>query len=229
MFRIITRRTSSFSFALLALSARTSTAFHLRPLPSRACLSFHTSTSLLRAAAGGSAGSPGPTDDLSSSSSSSAAPAGAPASIVDQVTDEMKKAMRAKDTVRLNTIRLIRAAFGNAAIEAKTEQLSDEQAITVLRKMAKMRQDSIVMFTDGGAVDRADMEQAELVILNAWLPQQADEETTRKWVQEAIEAAGGDAKNIGKIMGALMKAHKAEIDGSLAQKVVKEEVAKRMQ
>jgi uncharacterized protein YqeY len=133
--------------------------------------------------------------------------------------------MRAKDTVRLNTIRLIRAAFGNAAIEAKTEKLADEQAVTVLRKMAKMRQDSIVMFTDGGAIDRADMEKAELAILESWLPQQADEETTRKWVQEAIEAAG-DAKNIGKIMGALMKAHKAEIDGTLAQKVVKEEVAK---
>jgi uncharacterized protein YqeY len=196
-------RRTSFSFALLALSARTSTAFHLRPLPSRACLSFHTSTSLR-------AGGP--------ESSSSA-------SIVDQVTDEMKKAMRAKDTVRLNTIRLIRAAFGNAAIEAKTEKLADEQAVTVLRKMAKMRQDSIVMFTDGGAVDRAEMEKAELAILESWLPQQADEETTRKWVQEAIEAAG-DAKNIGKIMGALMKAHKAEIDGTLAQKVVKEEVAK---
>jgi uncharacterized protein YqeY len=145
--------------------------------------------------------------------------------IVDQVTDEMKKAMRAKDTVRLNTIRLIRAAFGNAAIEAKTEKLGDEQAVSVLRKMAKMRQDSIAMFTDGGAVDRADMERAELAVLESWLPQQADEEMTRKWVQEAIEAAG-DAKNIGKIMGALMKAHKAEIDGTLAQKVVKEEVAK---
>jgi uncharacterized protein YqeY len=201
-------RRTSFSFALLALSARTSTAFHLRPLPSRACLSFHTiHTSTTRAL---SAGGPGGQSE---------------SSIADQVTDEMKKAMRAKDTVRLNTIRLIRAAFGNAAIEAKTEKLADEQAVAVLRKMAKMRQDSIVMFTDGGAVDRADMEKAELAILESWLPQQADEETTRKWVQEAIEAAG-DAKNIGKIMGALMKAHKSEIDGTLAQKVVKEEVAK---
>jgi uncharacterized protein YqeY len=149
----------------------------------------------------------------------------AAAPIVDQVMDEMKLAMKAKDTPRLNTIRLIRAAFGNAAIESKTDKLTDEAAVAVLRKMAKMRQDSIAMFTDGGALDRAEMEKKELDVLELWLPAMADEDTTRTWVKEAIDQVG-DANNIGKIMGALMKAHKAEIDGSMAQKIVKEEVAK---
>lgn len=147
--------------------------------------------------------------------------------IVDEVTEQMKVAMKAKDTARLATIRLIRSAFANAAIDLKVEQLSDDQAIPVLRKMAKMRQDSIRMFEDGGATERANAERTELAIIESWLPTVANEDTTRKWVQEAIETVGLD--NVGKVMGALMKAHKSEVDGSLAQKLVKEEIAKAKQ
>jgi hypothetical protein len=136
----------------------------------------------------------------------------------------MKVAMKAKDTARLATIRLIRSSFANAAIDLKVPQLNDEQAVAVLRKMAKMRADSIKMYTDGGALDRAEAERAELAIIESWLPTMADEETTRQWVQEAIAAVGPD--NVGKVMGALMKAHKAEVDGGMAQRLVKEEIAK---
>lgn len=146
---------------------------------------------------------------------------------MDEVTEQMKVAMKAKDTARLATIRLIRSAFANAAIDLKVEQLSDDQAIPVLRKMAKMRQDSIRMFEDGGATERANAERTELAIIESWLPTVANEDTTRKWVQEAIETVGLD--NVGKVMGALMKAHKSEVDGSLAQKLVKEEIAKAKQ
>ena len=147
--------------------------------------------------------------------------------IVDEVNDQMKAAMKAKETTKLGTIRLIRAAFANAQIDAKTDALSDDQAMDVLRKMAKMRKESIDMYTKGGAIDRADAEQAELDVLNQWLPQLADEDQTREWVQTAIaEASNNGDVNIGKVMGALMKAHKGEVDGGLAQKVVKEEVSK---
>jgi hypothetical protein len=196
---ILSLRRTSLSLALIALSSRTSQAFLPRAfvLPS----------------------------SLSSSAGFFHSTALAAAPIVDQVMDEMKLAMKAKDQTRLNTIRLIRAAFANAAIEAKAEKLSDDQAVAVLKKMAKMRLDSVTMFTDGGAEDRAEMERQELAVLESWLPAMANEDTTRTWVQEAIGEVG-DAKNIGKIMGALMKAHKAEIDGTMAQKIVKEEVAK---
>lgn len=137
--------------------------------------------------------------------------------------EEMKIAMKAKDTARLNTIRLIRSSFSNAAIDLKTEKLSDEQAQTVLKKMAKMRKESIDMFEKGGATDRADAERAELEVIERWLPSMASEEKVREWVKEAIEEAGPD--NMGKVMGALMKAHKAEVDGGMAQKIVKEELA----
>ena len=146
-------------------------------------------------------------------------------SIADEVTAEMKTAMKAKDTTTLATVRLIRSAFANAQIEEKTDALTDEQAVNCLRKMAKMRQESIEMFKDGGAEDRAAAEQAELDVIGRWLPQLADEELTRKWVVEAIEATGvNDMSKMGMVMGALMKNHKAELDGKLAQRIVKEEL-----
>jgi len=87
-----------------------------------------------------------------------------------------------------------------------------------------MRQESIQMFQDGGALDRAEAERAELQIIERWLPQLANEEQTTKWVVEAIETVGS-VDNVGKIMGALMKQHKNELDGNLAQRIVKEQVA----
>jgi hypothetical protein len=92
--------------------------------------------------------------------------------------------------------------------------------------MAKMRQESIQMYQDGGALDRADAERAELAIIERWLPKLADEEQTTKWVVEAIDAVGS-IDNVGKIMGVLMSKHKAELDGNLAQRVVKEQISKR--
>ena len=148
--------------------------------------------------------------------------------LVTTVKAEMKAAMKAREKERLATIRLIRSAFANAQIEEKTDALTDEQAINCLRKMAKMRQESIEMFKEGGAEDRAAAEQAELDVIERWLPKLADEETTRAWVLEAIETTGvaGDMSKMGMVMGALMKNHKAELDGKLAQKVVKEELSK---
>ncbi|GKZ01057.1 hypothetical protein MPSEU_001057400 [Mayamaea pseudoterrestris] len=69
--------------------------------------------------------------------------------------------MKAKDQIRLNTIRLIRAEFANAQIQHQVDQLSDEQAQAVLRKMSKMRADSIKMYSDNGATERAEAERAE--------------------------------------------------------------------
>jgi uncharacterized protein YqeY len=144
--------------------------------------------------------------------------------IVDQVTQEMKTAMKAKDQVRLNTIRLIRAEFANAQIQHRVDELSDEQAQAVLRKMSKMRVDTIQMYTQNNAPERAQAEQDELDVISSWLPSMADEETTRQWVRQAI-ATVGSKDNMGKVMGALMKDHKMELDGNLAQRIVKEELA----
>jgi uncharacterized protein YqeY len=91
--------------------------------------------------------------------------------------------------------------------------------------MAKMRKESIDMFEKGGASDRADMERAELAVIELYLPAAVSDDIVRQWAQEAI-AEVGSTDNVGKIMGAFMKKHKLDVDGSIAQRIVKEEIAK---
>jgi uncharacterized protein len=87
-----------------------------------------------------------------------------------------------------------------------------------------MRKESIDMFENGGASDRADMERAELQVIERWLPAAVSEDTVREWVQQTIAEVGDG--NVGKVMGAFMKQHKAEVDGAVAQRIVKEELAR---
>ena len=105
------------------------------------------------------------------------------------------------------------------------EALTDEAAQAVLAKLAKMRKESIEMFADAGKVEAADKERYELAILEEYLPSMADEATVRGWIATAIEEVcpdGPDKKLMGKVMGALMKSHKGEFDGKVANKWVGE-------
>ena len=145
-------------------------------------------------------------------------------SIQTDVNTAMKTARKAKDSVTLSTVRSIKTAFTNLAKESGVDEIGDDQALTVLRKLAKQRQESIDMYTEAGADDRAASESAELKVIEKWLPSLADEATTRKWLEAAMVAAeeAGAAGNVGRIMGFLMKDHKADVDGKLAQKLLKE-------
>ncbi len=144
-------------------------------------------------------------------------------SIVDEVTVQMKAAMKAKDAVRLATLRSMRTAFLNEMKKDGAETLSDEVCESLLRKLEKQRKESIEAFSKGGREEMADGERAELAILQEFLPQLADESQTRAWVAAAITETGvTEANQMGKVMGALMKAHKAELDGNLARRIVQE-------
>jgi len=138
--------------------------------------------------------------------------------IFDDVSAQMKDAMKAKQEARLAALRGIRAAFLTECKKDNSTTLADDVAIALLRKLEKQRQESIDAFTSAGRPDRADAERAELAVIQTFLPQLADAATTRRWVEEAIAASGAaSAKEMGKVMGALMKAHKGEIDGNLAR------------
>jgi uncharacterized protein YqeY len=142
---------------------------------------------------------------------------------VETVTAQLKDAMKAKDAARLGALRNIRAAFLVEMKKDGAETLDDATSIAVLRRLAKQRQESIEAFTQAGRPERAAEEQAELRVIEEFLPRLADEATTRAWVQEAIATSGaGSAKEIGKVMGALMKAHKGDVDGDLARKLAAE-------
>ena len=142
-------------------------------------------------------------------------------SIVDDVTRQMKDAMKAKDALRLATLRSMRTAFLNEMKKDGSDSVSDEVCETLLRKLEKQRKESIEAFTKGGREEMVQTERAELAVIQEFLPQLADEAQTRAWVEAAIaETGAAEAKDMGKVMGKLMKAHKAELDGNLARQIV---------
>lgn len=143
--------------------------------------------------------------------------------IVDDVTSQMKDAMRAKDAVRLSTLRSMRAAFLNEMKKDASETVSDAVCETLLRRLEKQRKESIEAFSKGGRDEMAETERAELLVIQEFLPQLADAAQTRVWVEAAIaETGASEPREMGKVMGALMKAHKAEIDGNVAREIVQE-------
>lgn len=144
-------------------------------------------------------------------------------SILERVSEELKDAMRSKDKGRIDGLRGIRAAFIEALKVDGATELADDKALDVLRRLAKQRKESIDAFGAGGRPDLVAEETAALTVIESFLPRVADEDTTRRWVQEAIAASGAtSARDMGKVMAALMAAHRAELDGKLANKIVRE-------
>jgi uncharacterized protein YqeY len=143
--------------------------------------------------------------------------------IIDDVTTQMKAAMRAKEADKLRALRGIRAAFIEEMKKDGRDTLSDEAAQTTLRRLAKQRKDSLDTYASADRPDLAEVEAAELAVIETFLPQLADEDQTRAWVAEAVAASGGETmRDMGKVMGALMKARRGQIDGGLAKKLVQE-------
>jgi uncharacterized protein YqeY len=146
--------------------------------------------------------------------------------IVDDVTSQMKDAMRAKDALRLATLRSMRTVFLNEMKKDGSDSVSDAVCETLLRKLEKQRKESIEAFSKGGREEMAEAERAELAVIQEFLPQLADEAQTRAWVEAAIAESGASGpKEMGKVMGTLMKVHKADIDGNLAREIVQELLA----
>ncbi len=146
--------------------------------------------------------------------------------LVEDVSARLKEALKAKDKIRLQALRNIRAAFLTEMKKDGAETLPDEICIGLLRRLAKQRMESIVAFEGAGRSEQADVEKGELAVIEGYLPSLADEATTRAWVQAAIEESGvGDPKQLGKVMGMLMKEHKGEVDAGLAKKLAGELLA----
>lgn len=144
----------------------------------------------------------------------------------DKVQNEIPEAMRAKDQVRLTTLRGILAAFTNEVVALKrkpSEKLSDSEAIAVVRRLVKQRKDSIEQFEKGGRKDLADNEKAELKILEEFLPAQMSEDKIREIVMNKKAEMGEiDKAKMGQFMGAVMKETRGEADGALVKKIVEE-------
>jgi uncharacterized protein YqeY len=143
--------------------------------------------------------------------------------IFDDVNNQMKDALRAQQKLRLQALRNIRAAFLLRLKEDGPQTVSDEECVPILRRLEKQRKESIEAFDGAGRTEQAASERAELEIILGFLPKQADEATVRTWVESAIAESGAKSqKDLGRVMGALMKAHKGEMDGNLARKLATE-------
>jgi hypothetical protein len=120
----------------------------------------------------------------------------------------------------LGALRSVRAAFIEALKADGAETLADDKAIVILRKLAKQRKESIDAFDSAGRTDLAEQERGELAVLEDFLPSLADEATTTEWVKAAIAESGAQSPaDMGRVMGAVMKAHKGDVDGGLTKKI----------
>ena len=141
-------------------------------------------------------------------------------SIYESINEQMKAAMLAKDSARLSALRNIRAAFLTEMKRSNAKDLPDASCIDLLRRLEKQRKESIDAFEKGGRPEQAAAERAELGVIGEFLPKLADEATTKAWVEEAIRSTNAaEPGDVGKVMGALMKAHKGDVDGTLARTV----------
>ncbi|SHH94930.1 GatB/YqeY domain-containing protein [Ferrimonas marina] len=141
--------------------------------------------------------------------------------LIEQLKDAMKVAMRAKDKARLGTVRMALAAIKQVEVdEAKT--LSDEEIIVVLTKMVKQRRDSIKQYEDAGRPELAEAEAAEVVVLQEFLPQQLSDDEINTVVAEVIAESGASSmRDMGKVMGLLQGKVQGRADMAEVGKIVK--------
>ncbi|GIU21210.1 MULTISPECIES: GatB/YqeY domain-containing protein [Shewanella] len=124
-------------------------------------------------------------------------------SLVDQLKDQMKEAMRAKEKLRLGTIRMALAAVKQVEVDTR-ETLTNDQAIAVLTKMVKQRRDSIAQYEAAGRDELAQIEADEILVLEKFLPQPLSEEEVIALVDASIVEMGASTMaDMGKVMGAL--------------------------
>ncbi|MFA6270374.1 MAG: GatB/YqeY domain-containing protein [Candidatus Paceibacterota bacterium] len=142
----------------------------------------------------------------------------------EKIQNQIPDAMRAKDEVRLTTLRGVLAAFTNEVMNLKRkpqDKLSDEEAIAVIRRLVKQRKDSIEQFEKGGRKDLAENEKAEMKILEEFLPAQMSENQIEKIAKLKIEELKiTDKSKVGILIGAIIKETQGNADGSMVKKIV---------
>jgi uncharacterized protein len=139
----------------------------------------------------------------------------------DKINADLKAAMKAGDKQRVGTLRLINAAIQSAEIEAKKD-IDEAGVLAVMTKMVKQRRDSITQFINGGRPELAATEEAEIAVIEAYLPKQMDEAQVSAAIADAIKEAGAASpKDMGKVMGVLKAKYAGQMDFQKASAAVK--------
>jgi uncharacterized protein YqeY len=144
-----------------------------------------------------------------------------------QLTDAMKEAMKAKDTKRLATVRLILAALKDRDIAARTETnkdlVGDDDILTLLAKMIKQREESATAFDAGNRPELAANERAEIAVIRTFMPAQMDDAAMKDAVAKVIaESGAASIKDMGKVMAVLKERFAGQMDFSKASAATKE-------
>lgn len=148
----------------------------------------------------------------------------------EQISDTLKEAMKAKDSACVGTLRLILAALKDRDIAARSggncDGITEDEVLGLLQSMIKQRRDSIEMYNQGNRPELAEAEQAEIIIIEQFLPQQMNDDEIATAVDAAIADSGASSiKGMGKVMGALKSAHAGKMDFGKASQVVKAKLA----
>ena len=147
-------------------------------------------------------------------------------SLKEQITEDMKAAMRAKDAAKLGTIRLLTAAMKQKEVDERIE-LNDTQVLAIIEKMIKQRKDSISQFEAGGRQDLADIEKAEMAVLSAYMPAALSDAEVQCEVNAAVAATGASGpQDMGKVMAVLKSKLAGRADMTAASGLVKAALAK---
>ena len=138
-------------------------------------------------------------------------------SLRDRLSVSLKDAMKAKDATRLMTLRLINAAIKDRDIDARPEGVdsgvSDHDLLAILGKMVKQRQESARAYEEGGRLELAEKEWAEIVIIEEFLPRQLSEQEVEQAIADAIAASGANSiRDMGKVMGVLKSKYTGQLD-----------------
>ena len=146
-------------------------------------------------------------------------------SLQEQLVNDMKEAMKSGDSLKVSTIRMLKAAIKNKEIEkgGTSYKLSDKETLEVIVTAIKQRKDSIEQFTKGHRLDLADKEKKELEILQAYMPPQMSDEDVKAEVKKAIaETSASSQKDMGKVMKVLMPRIAGRADGAVVNRIVRE-------
>jgi uncharacterized protein YqeY len=150
-------------------------------------------------------------------------------SIAEKIHQDMIAAMKAKDEIRLSTLRMMKTAVKNKEID-KRAPLEDQETVAVLSTMVKQRKESIEQFTKGGRPELADKEAAEIKLIEGYMPQAASAEAIQAAVEQAIAEAGTPTiKDLGTIMKAVMAKFQAtgtRVDGKAVNEAVRQALSK---
>ena len=144
--------------------------------------------------------------------------------ILNNLTEDIKNAMRAKDSMKLEALRAIKSAVLLAQTAGgNSGELSDDEAIKLLQRLVKQRRDSAAIFNEQKRPDLAEPEEAQAVIIMAYLPEQLSEEAVAKIIDEIIAKTGAASmKDMGKVMGILKSKHADSLDFSKVSLIIKE-------